>query len=415
MGKRYKTAVCLPDDSIIAMIRLLVSIRCGEHMQKLDGSMVLSAMLHYSNAEVAIALIDHTHIDPQYSQSDFLGQYFHSLVCSQIDLPQFEVLCKKLLQAGIDINRTDQNDVPAVFKCLNRVEDKGFDRLLCMVSYGADIHKRCKHGNIVLLIINMCYLYFSLPWDVRLNNEPLSSKLCVNILSKLSDLNVDFHCTDSAGSNALHIMCQRRPDEDSQVLLDFLLNKGVAAGAANKDGVVPLMLALMNNLSTDIIKTLAKNSPPNYVDKSGQNYFHYLFSSHCITNADEFCDKCDILIELGSSIGAKDNSDKPPIVHLMERYHNFYGGFDFVRMFQFFNEHGVDLHVMDGLGRNIVLCVLDWKINDHVLPLPQFLQSIGLDLKLIDSNGRIALHHLFANVLYNDKVLQKGIIRDTTE
>ena len=388
----------------ITIIKALVSVRLGEYMQKLDGSKSLSFMLFCSKAEIAIALLDHTHINPQYSQSDFLSQYFHVLANSTIDLPQFEVLCKKLLQAGVDINQTDQNDVPAVFKCLNRVKNKGLDRLLCMVSYGADIHKRYnKDGNIVLFTINALNQYYS--QYLPRNNEPWSSKLCVNFLSKLSDLDVDFHCTDSAGSNALHIMYQRRPDEDSGALLDFLLNKGVAAGAANKDGVVPLMLALKNNFSIDIIKTLAQKSPPKHVDKYGQNYFHYLFSSGCITNADEFCDKCDILIELGSSIGAKDNSDKPPIVHLMERYHNFYGGFDFVRMFQFFNEHGVDLHVKDGLGRNIVLCVLDWKINDHVLRLLQFLQSIGLDLKLIDSNGRNALHHLFASVLNNDKVL----------
>ena len=203
-------------------------------------------------------------------------------------------------------------------------------------------------------------------------------------------------------------------------LLDFLLNKGV--GAANKDGVVPLMLALKNNLSIDIIKTLAKNSPPNHVDNAGQGYFQYLLSSHCIINVEEFCEKCDILMELGSSIGAKDISGKSPIVHLMEQYHNFYCEFNFVRMFRFFKEHGMDLHAKDDRDRNIVLCVLDNKITDHVLPLLQFFQSIGLDLKLIDSNGRNALDHLFANILYNyvnnyDKIprLNKGLLHNNTE
>ena len=195
-------------------------------------------------------------------------------------------------------------------------------------------------------------------------------------------------------------------DEGSLALLDYLLNKGVAAGAVNDRGVVPLMLALKNNFSIDIIKALEKNSPPNHVDKSGQNYFHYLLSSHYITSADEFCDKCDILIELGSSIGAKDNSDKPPIVHLMERYHNFYGGFDFVKMFQFLYKHGMDLHVKDSRGRNIVLCVLNWKITEDALPLLHYFHSIGLDFKLIDDNERNALHHLFANALYNDNVVE---------
>ena len=400
----------------IAMIRSLVSICCGENMQMLYGSHLLSFMLLRSKAKVAIALLDHTHINPQYSQPNALSQYFHALANSTIDLPQFEKLCKKLLHAGVDINQTDQNDVPAVFKCLTRCEDKGLDRLLCMVSYGADIHKRCKHGNIVLLIINMCYLYFSLPWDVRLNNEPLSSKMCVNILSKLSDLDVDFHCTDSAGSNALHIMYRRRPDEDSGALLDFLLNKGVAAGAANKDGVVPLMLALKNNFSIDIIKTLAKNSPPNHVDKAGQGYFHYLLSSPCITNADEFCNKCEILLTLGSSIKGNDNLGKPPLVHLMEQKfykfsqsHTFYTldtKYDFVKMFQFLNEHDMDLNVKDSRGRNIVLCVLDWKITEDALPLLHFFHSIELDFKIIDDNERNALHHLFANVLYNDMVIE---------
>ena len=404
----------------IAMIRALVSIRCGENMQKLDGSKVLLSMLYYSKPEIALVLLDHTYINPQNSQ------YFHSLAHSQIDLPQFKVLCKKFLQAGVDINQIDRNDVPAVFSCLS-FEDKGFDRLLCMVSYGANIHKRCKHGNIVLFTMNWFNLRYSLFGFYTyppINNEPWSFK-CVNSLSKLSDLDVDFHCTDSAGSNALHIMCQRQPDENSHALLDFLLNKGVAAGAANKDGVVPLMLALMNNLSIDIIKTLAKNSPPNHVDKAGQGYFHYLLSSPCITNADEFCNKCEILLTLGSSIKGNDSLGKPPLVHLMEQKfykfsqsHTFYTldtKYDFVKMFQFLNEHGMDLNVKDSRGRNIVLCVLDWKITEDTLPLLHYFHSIELDFKLTNDNERNALHHLFANVLYKDKVLEEYEYYDVTK
>ena len=232
------------------MITALGLILCDENMQKLDGSEVLSGSLCLSKAEVVIALLDHTHINPHYSNPDPLSQYFHALASSAIDLPQFEVLCKKLLQAGVDINQTDQNDVPAVFKCLTRFEDKGWDRLLCMVNNGADIHKRCKDSNIVLFTINRFNLRYSPPryyTHSSINNKPWSSKLCVNILSKLSDLDVDFHCTDSAGSNALHIMCQRRHDfhctdsAGSNALHimgqrrhdkddhDFLLNEGVDA------------------------------------------------------------------------------------------------------------------------------------------------------------------------------------------
>ena len=423
---------CYANIPNITIITALVSIRCGENMQMLDGSKLLSYLLQQwtsqvlSKAEVAIALLDHTHINPQYGQPDTMSQYFHALVKSRIDLPQFEVLCKKLLQAGVDINQTDRDDVPAVFKCLTRFENKGFDRLLCMVNYGADIHKRCKHGNIMLFTIDRFnVIHYAPSWVCtyeRINNKPLSPKLCVNILSKLSDLEVDFHCTDSAGSNALHIMTQimtqldqTQPDKDSRALLEYLLNKGVTAKAINEDGVVPLMLALKNNFSTDFIKVLAKKSPPKHVDKSGQGYFRYLFSLRYITNADEFCDKCDILIELDSSIVAKDILGKPPIVHLMGQYHKFHCEFDFVRMFQFFNERGMDLHAKDAHGRNIALCVLDWEITDHVLPLLRFFQSIELDFKLIDNNGRNALHHLFANVLYNDTVLQKGEYYNTTK
>ena len=179
-----------PSNPNISMITALVSVRCGENMQMLDGSKLLSFMLLSSKAEIAIALLDHTHIDPHYSKPYF--QYFHALANSQIDLPQFEVLCKKLLQAGVDINQTDQNDVPAVFECLYRVVDKGFDRLLWMVSYGADIHKQCKKGNIVLCTVSR-----------------MPSRSCINILTKLSDFDVNFHCTDSTGSNVLHVMCQR--------------------------------------------------------------------------------------------------------------------------------------------------------------------------------------------------------------
>ena len=387
----------------IAMIRSLVSIRFGENMQKLDGSIVLSDMLYYSNAEIADVLLDHTYINPQNSQ------YFHSLANSQIDLPQFKVLCKKLRQAGVDINQIDRMDVPAVFKCLTRFEDNVLDRLLCMVNNGANIHKQCKNGNIVLCTV-----------------RTMPSPPCINILTKLSDLDVNFHCTDSTGSNVLHIMCERRPDEGSRALLDYLLNKGAAAGAVNDRGVVPLMLALKNNFSIDVIKTLSKSNPPNHVDKAGQGYFHYLLSSPRITNADEFCDKCEILLKLGSSINGIDNLEKPPLVHLMEQqfyksyqphtFHRLDTKYDFVKMFKFLYEHGMDLHVKDSCGRNIVLCVLDWKITEDVLPLLHYLHSIErLDFKLIDDNERNALHHLFANVFYNDVVLEAQEYYEVTE
>ena len=110
-------------------------------------------------------------------------------------------------------------------------------------------------------------------------------------------------------------------------------------------------------------------------------------------------------MKLGSSINKQDTTGKPPIVYLMERYNSFNDGCDFLKLFRYLYEREMDLHTMDSRGRNIVLCVLDCKLSDSMLPLLQFFHSVGLDLKLIDNYGRNALHHLFANVVYVDKVL----------
>ena len=417
---------CADHEPNIALISALVSTRCGENRLKLDVSELLSKMLQCAKAEVAILLIDHTSITAQDSQNIHgLYQYFHLLARSKIDMPQFEELCKKLLEAGFYINQTEENDVPAVFKCLTRFEDKGdinhtdgndvpavfkcltgfednvWNRLLCMVNYGANIHKHSKHGNIVMFAVNNIDLH-------------ISSTLCIKILTKLSELNVDFCCTDSMGSNALHIICQRHPDEGSHALIEYLLKKGVTSEAVNKSGTVPLMLALKNDFSIDIIQLLAKNTPPKHVDESGQGYFHYLLSSCFITDTDEFCDKCELLIKLGASINGKDNSGKPPIVHLMERRnYRYHKRCSFVKMFQFFHEHGMDLHVKDDRGRNVVLSVLYCLGKRELLTLLHYFHSIKLDLKASDNNGQNALHYLFSKAFYNDKVFEECVLRVT--
>ena len=373
---------CRDTDSNTALVEALVTYRSGENRLKLDWSKLLSEMLSHSKADEAIILIDKTHINPQYIGN---GTFFHALACSSIDQPQFETLCKKLLGAGVDINGNDKDDIPAVFYCLTR--NNGWNRLLCMVDYGANIHKKSKQGNLVTFVVNN-------------TNLSASSKLC--ILTRLSDFDVNFHCIDSNGSNAIHLMCQREPDEDSFSLLEYLLKKEVNTEAVNSRGVVPLMFALKNNLSIDIIRTLAMKSPLCHVDKFGRGYFHYLMSSMRIRDIDEFCYKCEILLKLGSSINGKDNANKSPIVYLMEQCKITQIGPDLVKGFQFLHENGIDLHAKDERGRNIVLCVLDWKLTKNVIPLLQYFDFIGLDLKLTDNDGRNALHHLFANVVFND-------------
>ena len=251
---------------------------------------------------------------------------------------------------------------------------------------GADIHKQTKQGNIVLFAVNY-----------------LPAKRCLKVLAKLFDLDVDFHCTDRTGSNALHILCLKQPDGGSLALLHYLLNKGVNSEHINGNGEVPLMLALSYNFGIDFINTLAENVPPNHVNKSGQGYFHYLLSSNCIT--DDFCSKCEILLKLGASVDVKDNLGKPPIVQLMEgKWVDFDTACDIVQIFQFLYEHGMDLHAKDDHGRNIALYVL--RQDGDVLPLLRYFYSIGLDLNLSDNDGRNALHYLFAKAFYSEKVLE---------
>ena len=395
---------CWFDKPSLALIRALGSY-CREKGFKLDGTVLLHNMLCNSKADVAICLIEHTNINPDVAIcliehtniNPEYGQYFKALAGSDICLPEFEVLCKMLTQAGFDINQTN-GSVLAVFRCLTRIEEKGWDRLLCMIRYGANIHKQCKDGNVVLFVITNNRFNFGL-------NE--KSTKCIDLLTKLSDLDIDFHCTDSAGCNALHIACQRWPDDGSSSLVEYLINKGVSAEAVDERGAVPLMLALKNNVSIEIFEILARYSPPKHVDKSGLGYFHYLLSSRDITNAEEFVRKCEIVLKLESSIYEKDNSGKPPIVQLMERKASNKTGCNLLKGFRYLHENGMDLHVKDGRGRNLALCVLDWGITEEVLPLLQYFHSVGLNLKLPDNDGRNALHHLFANVFYEEKLVYK--------
>ena len=297
----------------------------------------------------------------------------------------------------VDINQTDKDGIPAVFQCLSNTRNNGWNRLLCMVNHGANIHTHCKYGNIVTFVAGRTEL-------------KSSSKLC--ILKQLSDFDVDFRCTGIDGSNAIHRLCSTKPDDGNLTLLEYLLDKGVNAKAANKDGVVPLMLALKNNFSIEIIQTLAKSSPSYHVDMSGQGYIHYLMSSWGIRDMDEFCDKCEILIKLDLFMNGNDNDDKSPNVNLMGQRRITQTGCDLVQRFQFLHENGIDLHAKDCHGRNIVLCVLDWELTENVLPVLQYFHSIGIDLKLSDNDGWNALHHLFANTVYIDKYIGHDMISD---
>ena len=391
--RRGLIAACMTTNPNASLIRAILTCQCDKRKRKFDNVVTLCNMLRRSKANIAICLIEHSSIDPQN------GLYFNALAGSGIDLPQFQVLCEMLVKAGCDINQMNRNEVPAVFRCLTRFDDKGWDRLLCMTKYGANIHKQCKHGNIVLFVLT--YMNYNS------NHFGLyaTSTLCIRILKTLSDYDVDFHCTDNAGYNALHIACQREPYECSYALVKYLLSKEVSAEAVNERGAVPLMLALKNNLGSDIIDILAKNSPSTHVDKTGKGYFHYLLSSRDITDADEFVHKCEVFLKLGLSIDVKDYSGKVPFIQLMERESRSHYRCNLMKLFRYLHEHGVNFHAKDDRGRNIALCVLDWGISEEVLHLLHFFHSVGLDLKLTDNDGRNALHHLFANVSYTDKVV----------
>ena len=242
---------------------------CREGDKMLDGSKFVINALCASNVYCVKLLLDKTEINLDYN--DGFGGYFHYLVMSDIPLEDYFMLFDALLEKGVHVSlrkssayspldrygygyNTKKAYAP-VFQCiLNASTDENAIRKLERLVYsGADLNGFYCGRNLVSFAI-----------------ESLEPNTCLKVLTKLYELDANFHIVNNDHMNALHILCRQSSDGDVMNVQKYLFAIGVDASHCDRHGAVPLMYALRNGLHAECIQGLFDLSPSKHTDKLGQ-------------------------------------------------------------------------------------------------------------------------------------------------
>ncbi|CAB0036532.1 unnamed protein product [Trichogramma brassicae] len=115
----------------------------------------------------------------------------------------------------------------------------------------------------------------------KVNNLPLHFSLSRGYTQEAEELlrkGANPNSTDKEGWTPLHVICERRGDEDVQVRMLFELSsekyQPVQVNVQNDEGNTPLHGAAINN-KPKVVKLLLKNgSDPNLINKNGETPLH---------------------------------------------------------------------------------------------------------------------------------------------
>ena len=325
------------------IIRSIFNSQRGEDGLMMNGSLCLSDALKHSKTDVALMLLQETVINPHNDTA--FGGYFHDLVNSDIMSNDFDKLCSALLDKGANINQRDKTqNISPLFRCVlkSNMQDTDLDRLVCLVSKGADIYATISNGGTNIVIFAL---------------DKLTSEQCLHVLPKLRELGANFSYVTYYKMNALHFLW-KNPDSHCLELLNYLIDNGVDASQINEKGVVPLMFALQKDPGIDCIRKLLELSIPKHKNKSGEGYFHYLCQSKC--QLDRFRAYCDALLESGEDINLKDNEGKSPVLLFCENAVERRSGYaETTQNLQYLLSVGVDFKDVDNRGRNILHYLFD--------------------------------------------------------
>ena len=189
-----------------------------------------------------------------------------------------------------------------------------------------------------------------------------SAEECIQKISILKEKCTNFHRFGVNNFNALHIACQRQNLHQCFDVLRYLIDVGVDASQESTEGEVPLMLALENDQTVDVIKWLLSLSPKRHQNKAGQGYFHYLMRVCYMYSFDTLTKLCRVLLKEGEDIDLQDATGTTPVMHLMQCFS--------------------------------YLCVCEKVENEQ---FEKFFCSVPLNMHLTNDNGQNVLHLIFVD------------------
>ena len=359
---------------------------------KLDGTTALLLALEHGYVDYIDLLIRSTEVKTKYK--DCGGRrYLHYLAVSNVKYDDFKKICDMLLENGEDINMKNESGKPHLFALMDAIVKNKHDlqRFNYFLQKGADVNIRdYDRRNLVLHII-----------------KSQSSTDCLQILPELRKSRVDFQAVDARKQNALHYLFRKIPDKDLTALTMYLIKTvGVNMSQKDRNGKVPLMLALQGDSGVQCVEVLLLGSPRRYTDRRGQGYFHYLCSSKA--EFERFSSYCLLLLNHREDMNVKDLQGEIPLFKIITRASNSQRWFTINTSFslkhiQLLTQSGFDIHAKDKYGRNLVLHILlatkvHWEDkNFDPLELLQYCYQAGINFHGVDSYGRNAMHYVYGD------------------
>jgi len=226
-----------------------------------------------------------------------------------------------LLQAGANPNLEDSNGNLPLY-CAARLDHVNVCRVLC--EFKADGNRPCKE---------------SMPLHAASNQGN------VEICSLLLDAGSNIDSTDRDGSTPLHLACGRGNNARIEVAC-LLLDRSANVNVADNFGYTPLMLACTWAHLTLVSVLLACNADPDRKDNNGDTAI--LLISRRDTDASEYWEICNALLEAGADVNCANKNASTPISIATE-----YGHRDLVTLFL---QHNCRLDVVDEDDDGLVEC-----------------------------------------------------------
>ena len=304
-----------------------------------ETDIVKTAVEHLTaqQCQYALTILKTSNVNMRYVNKSSMN-VLHT-ICKKRNVSQYFDVLRALVDAGVDPSQeTRDGVVPLTFALQN---DLGEECLRWLLSISPQRHTNkngqgyfhyllqssCSFGclenycNILLEAnenINLPDASGATPIMYLLQNSIHHRQDIHNFTSFLTFLHlaeIDFHRTDDEGRNILHTICMKHNVSQYFDVLKYLVDAGVDPSQETRDGVVPLMFALINDPGEECLRWLLSISPKRHTDKNGQGYFHFLLQSACSFKYLE--NYCNTLLEANENINLPDASGATPIMYFL--------------------------------------------------------------------------------------------------
>ncbi len=278
-------------------------------------------------------------------------------------------LVNLLVQSGADLTVTDGNGRTPLMAMLER----GYqDNCLSMISKGADVNAKDKHGYPVM--------YYAL-------SNSNSAETIKNLIAKGAEVNF----TSPDGVPAICYAARNCGTEALQVLLD----SGTDITACDKYGANAIIYAATDSFRRGNITWLVEQGLD--INCKGRNGMTPLLML-CDKNKGSYFEECmNIILDNGGDINAVDDRGRNALIILITDM--AVSDYDLETGYEILTARGIDVNQGDEKGKTPLMYIGEELFyDDETLTIcVNALISGGADLNLTDSYGNTALMHAARN------------------